>query len=338
MTKLSGVSTVVGSFPYPNSPQNMEAAFWDQINAGVDYPCYPQLIGMVEQFLDPVSRLNCGLQKDGKIYRITEEFTPPKTPVATEFGQFVLDFFKKYPEAKAKVKGWKACLTGPFTLAGDIVIPEKLAEDKSAIIYQEPRAIMNASLVEKLAEMMASVAKMYAEMGATIISMDEPTLALIVGKRKTLYHQEDTIINILNKAIAPIQTYASVHVCGRLAPKLRDILLSSNVKIMDHEFTNGDNDGIFEKSMLNREDKTLAYGVLQSSVQFQKDGTLETYSESSDIIRKRIQKAQDSLGAENLIFKPDCGFGGLLASFGQELGSEIVRTKLSRLSQILHEK
>lgn len=332
---MSRVSTVVGSFPYNNTPSNMERAFWDEINAGVDYPCYPQLVDMVSQFLDPLCNLNCGLTHAGKIYQIQEDFTPPTSSFATEYGQFVLDFFQKYPEAKTKVKGWKACLTGPFTLAGDILIPQSLSEGKSPIIYQEPRAIMSEALLLKLASMMATIAKTYTEFGAEIISMDEPTLSILVGKRKTLFHTDEKIIEILNTAIAPISKYSSVHICGRLSPRLRDILLSSNVKILDHEFTKGDNEGVFERHMFEREDKILAVGVIQSSVPFQKEGTIETYVESLDVIKQRILKAKENFGSENVIFKPDCGFGGLLASFGPELAPEIVRRKLHGLTQAL---
>lgn len=332
MSKLSWVSTVVGSFPYANTPENMEKAFWDQINNGVDYPCYPQLVGMVEQFLDPLCGLKSGIEKKGKQYYIEKGISVPAKPFALEYGEFVQKIFKKNPQAQTKVKGWKACLTGPFTLAGDIIIPPTLAGNQSPIIFQEPRALMNADLVRKLAEIMAMEAKAYDAMGATIISMDEPTLALIVGKRKTLFHADDTIIDILNTAIAPISRSSSLHVCGRVSPKLRDILLSSKVKIMDHEFTKGDNEGVFEKRQFEREDKTLAYGVIQSSVPYQKEGKLENYIESPELIEQRIQKAVQDFGAENIILKPDCGFGGLLASFGSEMAPEIVRRKLNILS------
>ncbi|MBD3352622.1 MAG: hypothetical protein GF364_14135 [Candidatus Lokiarchaeota archaeon] len=70
MNKLSWVSTVVGSFPLENTNENMENAFKMQIEAGIDYPCYPQLISMIDQFLEPLSEIpDSGLvQKDGKYY------------------------------------------------------------------------------------------------------------------------------------------------------------------------------------------------------------------------------------------------------------------------------
>ncbi|MBD3352621.1 MAG: hypothetical protein GF364_14130, partial [Candidatus Lokiarchaeota archaeon] len=224
-----------------------------------------------------------------------------------EYGKFVLDFFEKYPELKKKVKGWKACLTGPFTLAGEILITEKLTEGKRLLVYQEPRAIMSGKLVNKLAEMMANIAEKYNEMGADIISMDEPTLGLIVGRRRAFFHKDDAIIDILDKAIDPIDKYSSIHVCGNVSPKLRDILLNSKVSIMDHEFANGSNEGIFEKQLLEDKKKILAYGVLISNVKKKENAELGDYVENIKEIETRIEKAVETVGRENLIFKPDCG-------------------------------
>lgn len=338
MEKLSWVSTVVGSFPKENNPYNMEAAFKEQIDAGIDYPCYPQLVSMIDQFLDPLSSdPNSGLvKKEGKFY-LEKDLKVPHKPIALEYGKFVIDYFKKFPEDKKKIKGWKACLTGPFTLAGEIHIPEQMLEGQKVMVYAEPRAIMVGKIVVKLAEMMAMIAKEYDAMGASIISMDEPTLALIVGKRKTFFHSEDFIINTLNQAIAPISRYSSIHICGNVAPKLRDILLQSKVKIMDHEFANGSNEGIFERSMFSQSNKSLAYGVLVSNVQETPNGKLDDYAESPEMIKNRIEKAIDLVGKENLILKPDCGFGGLKATFGEKFGSEIVKTKLSNLTKAMKE-
>ena len=49
----------------------------------------------------------------------------------------------------------------------------------------------------------------------------------------------------------------------------------------------------------------------------------------------RIKYAVNKFGKENIILKPDCGFGGLLATFGDKLGSEIVRRKLKVMTEIM---
>ncbi|MHA1672401.1 MAG: hypothetical protein ACTSYI_02125, partial [Promethearchaeota archaeon] len=188
--KISWATTVVGSFPYEDTEENMEQAFWDQIHAGVDYPCYPQLVSMMDQFFDPAIEAQSGITKKGNQYFLDGDFKVPSKPIALEYGQFVLDFFEKYPEAKSQVKGWKACLTGPFTLAGEIIVPTEKVNGKRPILYEEPRAIMSAEICTQLATMMADVAREYVNMGASIISMDEPSLGLIIGKRKIFFHPE----------------------------------------------------------------------------------------------------------------------------------------------------
>jgi 5-methyltetrahydropteroyltriglutamate--homocysteine methyltransferase len=338
MVKISWASTVVGSFPKDNNPRNMEIAFKEQIDAGIDFPCYPQLVSMIDQFLDPLAQdPNSGLIKKGDKFYLERELNIPNEPIALEYGKFVLDYFKSHPEDQKRVKGWKACLTGPFTLAGEIHIPESMLDRQKVMVYSEPRAIMNGKIVQKLAEMMAGIAKAYDSMGATIISMDEPTLALIVGRRKSFFHSDEFIIDTLNKAIAPITKFSSIHVCGNVAPKLRDILLKSNVNIMDHEFANGSNEGIFDKTMFEQTNKTLAYGVLISNVQEIPNGKLENYAEDIETIKNRMKRAVEVIGKDNLIFKPDCGFGGLKAAFGEKFGSEIVKTKLYNLARAMKE-
>ncbi|MHA1611100.1 MAG: hypothetical protein ACTSVZ_00735 [Promethearchaeota archaeon] len=343
MEKISWATTVVGSFPYENTKENMEQAFWDQINAGVDYPCYPQLVSMMDQFLDPAIEAKSGITLKGKKYYLEGEFTVPSEPIALEYGQFVLEFFEKYPEAKTRVKGWKACLTGPFTLAAEIIIPPEKAGGKRPILFEEPRAIMNAEICHQIATMMANVAKEYVKMGASIISMDEPSLGLIIGKRKIFFHPEETYVEILNKAIAPIMAQnssqhspqSSIHVCGRISPRLRDVLLMTNVNIVDHEFQSTDNEGLYERKHLESNNKVLAYGILESSVAYQTEGNLASYVESTSKLEGLISKVVADYGKENLILKPDCGFGGLSATFGQELASEIVRKKLTNLTQAM---
>ena len=147
------------------------------------------------------------------------------------------------------------------------------------------------------------------------------------------YHSEEEALSILNQAISPISRNSSIHVCGRIAPKLRDILLQSNVNIMDHEMTSGHNLKLFDKETLEQYEKTVAWGVLQTQIQWIADSTVDTYIEPIADIKKGIQQAVDQVGKENLILKPDCGFAPLLSIFGEEKGMEIVSGKLSNLVQ-----
>lgn len=68
---------------------------------------------------------------------------------------------------------------------------------------------------------------------------------------------------------------------------------------------------------------------------YQANSTLTSYVESPSHLEEKIAKVVATYGKENVILKPDCGFGGLKAIFGQELASEIVRHKLSNLTQAM---
>ena len=311
----------------------MERGLKAQIDSGIEYPCYPQLVPMIDQFLDPIVAMDIGLvKKKGRFYLESDHLELPKEPFALEYGQFVLDFFKNNPNYRNKIKGWRACLTGPFTLASEIIIPEDSVPKPKISLFKDTTAILSYDMVIDLAKMMSRIAFEYDKMGANIISMDEPMLGIMVG-RKMYYHSEEQALSIINQAISPISRNSSVHVCGRIAPKLRDILLQSDVKIMDHEMTSGHNKKLFDKETLEQYEKTLAWGVLQTQIQWAPDSSPETYIEPVSQIKGSVQEAVDHVGKENLILKPDCGFAPLLSIFGEEMGMKIVTGKLSNLVQ-----
>lgn len=333
MNKIGWSTTVVGSFPLQDTMENMERGLKAQIDSGIEYPCYPQLVPMIDQFLDPIVELDIGLvKKKGRFYLESDHLELPRDPFATEYGEFMIDFFNKNPEYRDKVKGWKACLTGPFTLASEIIIPEDSVPKPKISLFKDTTAILSYDMTMQLAEMMSNIAAEYDKMGANIISMDEPMLGIIVG-RKMYYHTEEQALNVINQAISPISRNSSVHICGRIAPKLRDILLQSNVNIMDHEMTSGHNKKLFDRKTLEQYNKTLAWGVLQTQIQWAPGSTPETYIEPIDQIKQSIREAVDQVGKNNLILKPDCGFAPLLSIFGEEMGMKIVIGKLSNLVQ-----
>ncbi|MBN2156494.1 MAG: hypothetical protein JW776_10660 [Candidatus Lokiarchaeota archaeon] len=337
MKKLGWTTTVVGSLPLTNTPENLIRGVKAQINCGIEYPCYPQLVPMIDQFLDPIVDMNVGLVKNhGRFYLEADELKLPKDPFALEYGQFMVEFFKDNPDYRKKIKGWKACLTGPFTLASEIIIPESVVHKPKISLFRDTTAILSYDMVMGLAKMMSRIASEYDKMGADIISMDEPMLGIIVG-RKTYYHTEDEALNIINQAISTISRHSSVHVCGRIAPKLRNLLLESNVEIMDHEMTSGYNLKLFDRELLEQYEKTLAWGVLQTQIQWIADSTADSYIEPINHVKKAIHEAVDQVGKENVILKPDCGFAPLLSIFGEEMGMQVVEGKLRNLAQAKQE-
>ena len=187
MNKLGWTTTVVGSLPLNNTLKNMERGLKAQIDAGIEYPCYPQLVPMIDQFLDPIVEMNIGLVKrKGRFYLESDHLELPKDPFAQEYGEFMVDFFKNNPDYRNRVKGWKACLTGPFTLASEIIVPKDTVPEPKISLFKDTTAILSYDMVMELAKMMSRIAAEYDKMGADIISMDEPMLGIIVGRKNVL--------------------------------------------------------------------------------------------------------------------------------------------------------
>ncbi|TFG03829.1 MAG: hypothetical protein EU539_11910 [Promethearchaeota archaeon] len=325
-------TTVVGSFPLENTRENMIRAFDDLINMGIDYVCYPQLVKMNPQFLAPLSQVidELEMSEDGK-FHLTGEFKIPDEPVALEYGQFMVDFLNERPYLRDLIKGTKACLTGPFTLASEVLLSDNLAKGIELKVFTEHRGIMIDWIVDKFAEIMKKIGKAYNDMGMNIISMDEPILSLLVG-RKIFFHSEEFIIETLNKALSEIKELPSIHVCGRISPNLRDLLLQTDVKIMDHEFrTSESNFRVFEKQHFEQHEKYLAMGTIQTSFSPIKNAEVKDYVESIEFLKKYIQQGINQYGKENLFIKPDCGFQSLLGSFEQDFAYEIVMRKLNNM-------
>jgi len=329
-------STVVGSWPLSNNKENMTKIFNDLINIGIDYPCYPQLISMTSQFLSPFSRIIDPLEEIEKKYYLNEDFKIPTTTPTLDYGEFIINFLKERPHLQKLIKGTKACLTGPFTLTFDIILKNNLAKGLKPMIFKEPRAVMVDWIVDKFAEIMKRIGAAYNDLGIDIISMDEPILGLLVG-RKTLFHNEDFFIEIINKSISGIKNLSSIHVCGIISPKLRDILLSTDVNILDHEFsTNERNFKIFEKKHLIESEKLLAMGTVESKFVPDKNRQIKDYIEDVDDLKKFIKNGIDQYGSENLIIKPDCGFLPLNV-FGEKDGYEIAISKVKNMVLALKE-
>lgn len=332
------LSTVVGSFPLANTPENMAKAFRGQIEAGITHPCYPQLLSMTAQFLEPLGAVTGALELRGKEYYMLKDFIVPPSPIALEYGKFVVDFLAKNPDLAKRIQGTKACLTGPFTLSGDVSLEETgLGQGIKKQVFTEPRAIMVDWMVAKFATLLQGIAKAYSDMGFQIISMDEPTLSLMVGRKTYIFHKHDFILEQLDKAMAGIKGWPSVHVCGGLSPLLRDLLLESRAKILDHEFVSSEqNWEIYSRQDLEKHDKFLAVGVVSSKVNANPAKTKPVdYVESVDVIEARMNKTIDRFGAGRVIFKPDCGLGGLKGTFPEAFAYEIAMGKLRNLSAAL---
>jgi methionine synthase II (cobalamin-independent) len=101
---------------------------------------------------------------------------------------------------------------------------------------------------------------------------------------------------------------------------------------MDHEFcTNESNFRIFERRHFEDTDKFLGMGSVQTNFSPIKDGELKDYVESIDVLKKFLRKGIDQYGQENLVIKPDCGFGALKGAFEESFIYDIVIKKLNNM-------
>lgn len=331
------LTTVVGSWPLNNTETNMRRVFTDLIQIGINYPCYPQLLDMNYQFLSPLSKKVPQLEEINRKFYLHGDFEVPNQPIALEYGEFMINFLNDHPDLRKSIKGTKACLTGPFTLTFETILKNDLAKGIKPMIFEEPHAVMVDWIVDKFAEILRKMGSAYNNMGIDIISCDEPILGLLVG-RKTLFHSEDFIIDTINKAISGIKSISSIHVCGRISPYLRDILLKTNVKILDHEFsTNEQNFKVFEKKHFQETDKLLAMGCTNSKFLPSNNKTIDDYVENVEFLKKYIRKGIEQYGRENLIIKPDCGFLPLKNTFGEKDGYEIAIRKVKNMVLALNE-
>jgi len=262
---------------------------------------------------------------------LENEIEVPEEPFALEYGKYIMDFLKNNPELNEKIKGTKACLTGPFTLASEITLRGEISKNITPRFFREPKAIMMDRVVNVLAEIMKKIGKAYSDMGFNIVSMDEPILSLLIG-RKAAFYDEDFYIEILNKALSEIGGVTSIHVCGRISPNLRDLLLKTDVKILDHEFqTNKSNFDIFQKQHFSKSEKFLAMGTVASSFNKKEGSSIDDYVESVSSLKDFVNRGIEMVGRENLIIKPDCGFLPLRDIFDQETAYKITLKKMQNM-------
>nr|MDO8117218.1 hypothetical protein [Candidatus Sigynarchaeota archaeon] len=270
-----------------------------------------------------------------------DAFALPADIVATEYGKNVISIIEKHPEQKNHIHGLKACLTGPFTLSSNIIMDdETLKKNYKPLLFLETRGHLIPDVLEKMADYIARITDAYKQMGFKIVSIDDPFLSQLVGRRKILFHQREFILDIINRAAKNIRDVGSIHVCGVLSPMLRDLLLETNLKYLDHEFrTAPGNFELFDRHQLEAHGKKLAFGAVQSNPVPMEGKPVDSYIEPVDDIVKHLQLAKERFGEGNMLVKPDCGFGGMVAfdrsQFG--LGHEIVIRKLKNMTAAIRE-
>ncbi|MFQ5818900.1 MAG: hypothetical protein ACE5I5_02840 [Candidatus Heimdallarchaeota archaeon] len=329
--ELAMKTTVVGSVPLEISDDTIRRVVRDLVEVGIDYVNYPQG-DMHAMFLDPLIEAK-KLEKRNKLYHISDDFSPPTTlaPSITRPVQLMVEVLE---DQEAPVSGLRACVTGPFTIMTHMRL-EDIQKDSPWNIVDIFKKYPKLS--ENIVTYVNMIAKAYSK-ECDIVSIDEPLLGLLVGARNTIFDLQldlttdeaiQLIMNQLNCSIEGIDAIPSIHVCGEISPLLRDLLLKTDVRIVDHEFRSSPhNFELFNRKLLESNEKMLAFGTLKTI--YGGEGE-EAFVENVKNIRDWIQKGIDAFGIENILIKPDCGFGPLKGAFPGDNPYQIVLKKLRNM-------
>jgi len=300
---MSLATADVGSLPilddFDGDRANVDRATLDKLSVGLDYPCYPQLPGSASnpmnmglQFLIPLSKVEPGIRIRGEeAALLSDDIRPASDPIGVERAEYYVNFLRER-RLVARVKGVKACVTGPFTLAS----------------YLNRKSLMTCGaskpgVVKALAQVLSRSCRRLSELGFNLINIDEPFLSVMLGRRVLFGYDEGFVVEMLSILIREIAGISAVHVCGTVTPLVRKVLLETEANVIDHEFVGTPaNLHAYSRDDLERSGKFLACGCV-SSVKPQ----VETVEEISKLLSNALK-----IFGPRIMAKPDCGFAGLL--------------------------
>ncbi len=293
-------STVVGSFPYKVRRDRMSGPDWGaveeirstshkalafQLECGIDFPSDGQFFDMIDMYLRPLVETGF-LRSD---LSLGEGELPGRHPITSLEAEF-----EKTARKKDAI-GLRVPITGPFTLA------YRVQGAKKSLIEEA-----NSEGVARLAEAVAGFCRGFdGALSGSILSIDEPVLPFVLPVFGAEFIRET-----LNGIFENIRrNHSCMHVCGAIRD-IRDLALSLEVEILDHEFQGTDNSGVYSKEALESSCKILSYGILNTNPRqlALRNGKIQV--ESQEELIKKLEEACAQYGLDNIMVSPDCGFGG----------------------------
>jgi len=303
-------TSTIGSFPLLDSEVNRERCLRDLIELGIDYPAYPQLIDMEKQFLDDLASQNSGIILErGKYRLINREINVDVKPPGLEPFLWTVNYIWRRG-LKVKIK---APIIGPFTLASYIRVGDGVSLFDTAL--------SDITLVKQIAQIISETSKVVSRK-AEIISIDEPILSIVVGLKIPFKYSESDVISVLNDVRNSCKSVLSgIHVCGRIAPNLANILLRTNMDFLSHEFHDTPNNiRAYSPEEVRKSGKILSVGCLSS-----RNPIVESVEEILAVMKKFREYG------DCIIFTPDCGFRNLIVNGSREEGYKISMRKLKNM-------
>jgi len=303
LDELLLASVDVGSLPveddFNEDRKNTDRAILDKLSVGLDYPCYPQLPGtpsnpmnMGLQFLIPLSKAEPKILIRGQEAELlSDDIRLPSDPIGVERAEYFLTYLREHGLA-SKVKGVKACITGPFTVASYLNRRNLMACGTS-----------KPDVVTAIAHVLSQSCRRLSQLGFDLINIDEPFFSIMLGRKVLFNYDERFVVETLDTMLAEASSLSAIHVCGTVTPLVKEVLLKSKADIVDHEFAGSPtNIRAYTKDDFESSGKFLAYGCVSS---------VKPQVETVEDISASIREALDAFG-RRIIVKPDCGFGGML--------------------------
>lgn len=304
----------VGSYPLDHSLENLRRAFLDTIDAGITVPSLPQLRPFTDMYLDPLVEMGYLEPAGGGKYRPLNLAGEPELPKFEE----VEWFLGIAEETGFDLSSVRLPLTGPFTLAsrvetGEGGICSSMLADKKA-------------LFDFFIPYVARIAREMDSRGFGFIFIDEPIVGLLVGRRILFDYSEEDIVGSYEIMFSGVKAERGTHICGKLSPKLVDLLMRLPITYLSHEFYDSrSNLERFSKEKLEEGGKVISPGVVSAQ-------SMEV--ESKEEVVELLKEVVKRFGYERVdLVSGDCGFGGLKAA-GPEAYDIAVR-KLKLIAEVV---
>ena len=325
-------TNLIGSFPLRDTRSNFDRALREQVDSGLDYVSYPQLADMNEMFLKPLVDESTVTMQGGK-YAVTQDFNPRVGREVKRWTEAAHDFLRR----EGRYVPLKACVTGPFTLASNLSVEG--SQNKSFPAAYVDLMVEHPWVLEKLTDYVRRICVHYSSL-SEIVSVDEPYLSVLVGRRKNLLElgmsraqASDLVLESLDRPLSAIKTHSYIHVCGGIGQQLAETLLETEAEILSHEFSNmARNFDVYEPSQVEGYEKILSVGVMSTSPTEDEGGI-----EPRGVIRRRMEYATQRYGANRVIFSPDCGFRPLGDLLGEQEGHQLSIRKIQAMAEVKRE-
>lgn len=277
-------------------------------------------------FLDPLVDESTVTKEDSK-YIINEDFNPTVTKEVRKWAEDSHAYLRK---RKGRIP-LRSCVTGPFTLASNIRVKGMEAKPfprgYAEIISERPWVL------EKLTKYVKKICRHYS-VTSSMISIDEPFLSILVGKRKNLLEMEmsrseayEVVVEVLDTAIGGIKSISALHVCGRIGKRLSEMLMNTDAQILSHEFSSiPENFESYPNDRVEEYSKMICCGVVTTTPTED-----ESRVEPVELVKKRMMTAIDHYSRDLVLFSPDCGFRSLRNSEGEKEGYRIAMDKIENM-------